>query len=205
MSHIVKASDLQHIFGNNAPFTMPEEQLTTRLELLARSEGANKIGGYNQNYRLVAERSGNNPATRIFLRVYDSGKVLCHTFDNQQQHAVLHINNEVTSIDSNPGSYQAGIAGLTYSLTFRYEERFQAEEVSCNVTDLHEVEKIQEFLQDHPDLLPSPMRERAFPPTRSYKWVYIGAAALLIAALSFVAYKSIAPKNVEGQSSQLKH
>jgi len=90
MSLVVKSSELQHFWGaevySRILTATPEEQINARLELLARPEGVNFNEHYEyyqnrtykieaRNVRMIAERSGNNPATKIFLCLYADSKI----------------------------------------------------------------------------------------------------------------------------------
>lgn len=139
---------------------------------------------------MIAERSGDNPATKIFLTVYDSSWFFCYAIDDQNQFRMITIRDGFCKY-SPPGSSSeySDKNGFTYKLGQAFDHTPVVEEVTCDVTNLTEVETIRTFFNDHPDLLPNPIRAEVFPDQRNYNWLYVGCAFLLSVTVVAIAGK----------------
>lgn len=189
-SEVVKNSDLQHIFKGGLyteifeaeSFGLPtsdfsEQQINEKLKLLARPEGFNiefkSIICIPLNVRMIAQRLGNNPATKIFMWTYKKVGFTCYACDDQNHISRIDIskNGSIRVSDTNDLSSKGGLCrgilgDIPIALSYIDEKKDDSIRVPCHISHCQEVKIIRELFKDQQEMLPGFIRDEVFPPIK---------------------------------------
>lgn len=183
--------------------------LEDHLEEFSSENGGNyRFGNKAYNIRIGWNRDDADKINGLFFRSYTSNSIQAYKLTGLVDNELIEISSDTTVhkkqlnnfassgiIDPLSGLFfdacaqYSFIRQLTKSILFTSEEPIPYEgEISCNIENLQEKEKVKRFFEKNKDMLPDPLREHVF---YERNYFYIGGAILCIIGMVFIARKYI--------------